>query len=266
MPLRPKDAYTQHLLRLKFGLPLFTPSNVELGDVGFVDRSDGSFQRLYNIAAPNTDIPGHPPPETLSYGKPDLTEWQGVHMRANSNRKIDVSVQPPTAEGSARFQFSNIGGGDVILIPGSNVQKETLRKQGELKAYFETNFDWIAKTYCLRENILWNELILVIGTTKTNRWAIAVNVHEENKASLAFVVRDTGVNAWGEWSGTVGFEKCSPHEVTPNDALIETIFINRIQPRGILGKIETTHDPGLIKRIWNGILSERYLGAGRPQI
>ena len=62
-----------------------------------------------------------------------------------------------------------------------------------------------------RENILWNELILVVGTTKTDRWAIAVNVHEQAEASLAFVVRGTGVNAWGEWAGTVGFDKCSPH-------------------------------------------------------
>jgi len=254
MPLRPKDAYTQHLLRLKFGLPLFTPSNVELGDVGFVDRSKGSFQRLYNIATPDTKIPGHPPPQILSYGEPDLTEWQGIHMRANSKRKIDVSIQPPTSEGNARFQFSNIGRGDVILIPGNIVRTETLRKQGELKAYFETHFPWISETYCRGENIRWKELILVIGTTKTNRWAIAVSVHEEDKASLAFVVRGTGVNASGEWSGTVGFEKCSPHEVTPNDAPTETIFINRIQPRGILGKIETTHDPGFLQRALDGIL------------
>ena len=34
----------------------------------------------------------------------------------------------------------------------------------------------------------------------------------------------------------------------------ETIFINRIQPRGILGRIEATHDPGLMQRAWDGML------------
>ena len=58
------------------------------------------------------------------------------------------SAQPPTAEGNVHFQFSNIGRGDVILIPGNNVRTETLRKQGELKAYFETYFPWISETYC----------------------------------------------------------------------------------------------------------------------
>ena len=79
MPLRPKDAYIDHLSRLDFGLPLFTPSNVELGDVGFINR-DGAFQRLYNITKPDTKIPNHPPPEMLSYGNPDLTDWHAIHV------------------------------------------------------------------------------------------------------------------------------------------------------------------------------------------
>jgi len=252
--LQPKDAYTRHMLPLKFGLPLFSPSYVNLGDIGFINRNDGSFQLLYNVATPDTNIEGHPPPVTLLGTKPDLTEWQGIHMRAKSSRKVDVSIQPPTAEGNARFQFSNIGHGDVILVPGKIVRRDTLRREGELKKYFETHFKWIAQTYCPRENILWNELILVIGTTKTNQWAIAVNVHEEAEASLAFVVRGSGVRAWGEWSGTVGFEKCSPHVDTPDDEPTQTIFINRIKPRGILGKIEATNEPGWVKRIWNEIL------------
>ena len=40
----------------------------------------------------------------------------------------------------------------------------------------------------------------------------------------------------------------------PCAAPTETIFINRIKPRGFLGRIEATHDPGLIKRMWNGML------------
>jgi len=252
--LQPKDTYTQLFSALKLGLPLFSPSNVQLGDVGFINRRDGSFQLLYNVAAPDINIEGHPPPVTLLGTKPDFTEWQAVHMRAKSSGKVDVSIQPPTAEGKAKFEFSNIGHGDVILVPGSIVRKDTLRREGELKKYFETHLRWIAQTYCPRENILWHELILVIGTTKTNRWAIAVNVHEESKASLAFVVRGSGLNAWGEWSGTMGFEKCSPHVDTPDDEPTQTIFINRIKPRGILGKIETTNEPGLATRIWNGVL------------
>jgi hypothetical protein len=52
----------------------------------------------------------------------------------------------------------------------------------------------------------------------------------------------------------VGFEKCSPHEATPDDAPTQTIFINRIQAHGILGRIETTNEPGIVKRFWNVIV------------
>ena len=41
---------------------------------------------------------------------------------------------------------------------------------------------------------------------------MAVNVHNVDNASLAFVFRGSGVNVSGEWTGTVGFEKCSPRE------------------------------------------------------
>jgi hypothetical protein len=62
-----------------------------------------------------------------------------------------------------------------------------------------------------RENISPDELILVVGTIKTNRWAIAVNVHESVESEMAFVVRGSGAKVWGEWSKSVGYEKCGPH-------------------------------------------------------
>ena len=37
----------------------------------------------------------------------------------------------------------------------------------------------------------------------------------------------------------------------------ETIFINRIQARGIMRKIETSHPHGLMQHIWNGIWRHR---------
>ena len=78
--LQPKETYTRRVSALKFGYPLFSPSNVQLGDVGFIRRSDGSFQLLYNIADPDTNLPGHPPPLKLECCRPDLTEWQAIHV------------------------------------------------------------------------------------------------------------------------------------------------------------------------------------------
>jgi hypothetical protein len=78
--LQPQDTYTRAMIPLKFGFPLFSPCNVQLGDVGFVNRANGSFQLLFNIAEPDTSIDGHPPPVTLVSTKPDLSEWQAIHV------------------------------------------------------------------------------------------------------------------------------------------------------------------------------------------
>ena len=78
--LQPQDTYTRRMSPLKFGLPLFSPCNVQLGDVGFINRANGSFQLLFNIAEPDTSILGHPPPVNLVSTKPDLTEWQAIHV------------------------------------------------------------------------------------------------------------------------------------------------------------------------------------------
>ena len=62
MPSNAKDLYTQQLLKLDKGTPLYQPCAVEVGDVGFVDPLDGDFQKLYNIAnPPRSSRPGRPP-------------------------------------------------------------------------------------------------------------------------------------------------------------------------------------------------------------
>ena len=78
--LDPKTTYIERILPLKFGLPLFSPSSVQLGDVGFVKRSDGSFQALYNIGQPDINMQGAPPPVSLVTASPDYTEWQALHV------------------------------------------------------------------------------------------------------------------------------------------------------------------------------------------
>ena len=72
--LDPKTTYVKRILPLKFGFPLFSPCSVQLGDVGFVKRNDGSFQVLYNIAHPDTNIEGSPPPVELATATPDFTK------------------------------------------------------------------------------------------------------------------------------------------------------------------------------------------------
>ena len=68
MPPTEKDVYIKRVLKLRKGTPLYQPCAVQVGDVGFIDPLDGSFQALYNIAHPPTsDEPGCPRPIKLEF-------------------------------------------------------------------------------------------------------------------------------------------------------------------------------------------------------
>ena len=75
-----KDVYIKRFSKLKKGAPLYDPSEVQVGDVGFIDPLDGHFQILYNIANPPTDNkPGCPTPfEVKKYIRSE--EWDAIHV------------------------------------------------------------------------------------------------------------------------------------------------------------------------------------------
>jgi hypothetical protein len=75
-----KDVYIKRFSALKRGGPLYQPCEVQVGDVGFIDRDDGFFQKLYNIANPPTNgKPGCPPP--IKFKTSSRTEqWDAIHV------------------------------------------------------------------------------------------------------------------------------------------------------------------------------------------
>jgi hypothetical protein len=75
-----KDVYIKRFSALKRGGPLYQPSEVQVGDVGFIDPHDGFFQKLYNIANPpaNRNF-GCPPP--IKFKTSSRTEqWDAIHV------------------------------------------------------------------------------------------------------------------------------------------------------------------------------------------
>jgi hypothetical protein len=75
-----KDLYIKRFSELEEGVPLYPPSEVQIGDVGFIDTEDGLFRKLYNIANPPTNgEPGCPPLikfETISH----IEAWGAYHV------------------------------------------------------------------------------------------------------------------------------------------------------------------------------------------
>ena len=76
-----KDIYVKALSTLKMGFPIFQPSSdMQLGDIGFMDKNDGFFHKLYNVAEPPVDIYGCPPAVNLVKGEPLYEYLDAIHV------------------------------------------------------------------------------------------------------------------------------------------------------------------------------------------
>lgn len=77
MPDGIKAIYTKALSALNIGIPLYQPTDVRLGDVGLINRKDGTFVKLYNIARPPE---GGPLPLGLKVWEHVEGPWDPIHV------------------------------------------------------------------------------------------------------------------------------------------------------------------------------------------
>jgi hypothetical protein len=109
------------------------------------------------------------------------------------------------------------------------------------------------------------QLILVVGTLKTDHWAIAVTSHNEVAEHISFTVSSAaGTTLWGKWSKSVAVSRSGPMDLRrrtqsipfrstyaclaltednePNKDANQTLFIRRISLRSeiALGKKKWT--------------------------
>jgi hypothetical protein len=80
MPPTAEDIYTEQVLKLKKGTPLYLPCAVEVGDVGFIDPLGGFFQKLYNVAKPPMDNEPGCPSRIFLESTCHPEQWDAFHV------------------------------------------------------------------------------------------------------------------------------------------------------------------------------------------
>ena len=187
MALDIKATYEKALEDMGHGFPLFSPGEVELGDVGFVD-SDGLFHTFYNIANPPK---GGPKEVFLERDKEPEYVLGPIHVgscwficcvtlcpiltptilrrvtaralvvrpRLRPKGQLIISTAFPwlnlllsvnqvaAADNVVKFKFGSVRQNSVVLIPWPRVKKESLKHVGNLEKYFSTHRSWL-KTLC----------------------------------------------------------------------------------------------------------------------
>ena len=70
------------------------------------------------------------------------------------------------------------------------------------------------------------ELILVVGTVKTDNWAIAVTSDSETVEDISFKISSVGkAKVWGEWSRHLSVARCGPYM---SECCHESLFVQRL--------------------------------------
>jgi hypothetical protein len=160
------------------------------------------------------------------------------------SKRFGFSSKIATPKGQIGFVFSEVEDGECILIPGSVVVMEYAEKISHLPKYMEDHASWIESTFTGRDKERYQfsqeSLMLVTRTTKTDRWAIAVNTSSEVVKDVSFNIASEVVDAnlWGEWSTSSLISRSGPvpakgalRHPTGIDGADQTIFARSIALR-----------------------------------
>jgi hypothetical protein len=127
------------------------------------------------------------------------------------------------------YKFAQVQGRESILIPGKFIIKERLEELGVLREYMTKYHQWIGREFgtrfalsliaaslylqlVFRHDFKLKQLILVIGTVKTNSWAIAVTSKSETVENLSFNISSLAkAKVWGEWSKNISVTRSGPY-------------------------------------------------------
>ncbi|KAN0120920.1 hypothetical protein V8E52_004189 [Russula decolorans] len=232
MPPTAEDIYTEQVLKLKKGTPLYLPCAVEVGDVGFIDPLGGFFQKLYNVAKPPMDNEPGCPSRIFLESTCHPEQWDAFHLK--KSKRFGASSNVYITEGQPGFEFSELEEGDCILIPGSVVVVERLEMTISLSKYMEEHIDWIESKFTESYQFSRESLMLVTRTARTDRWAIAVNTSSEVVKDVSFDIASVGATPWGEWSTSSLTTRSGP---VPGKFLVP--YNGASHPMGIEGADQT---------------------------
>ncbi|KAF8995912.1 hypothetical protein BDQ17DRAFT_1284877 [Cyathus striatus] len=185
--------YLCHEFSVSLKLPLWSPSAVSLGDVGYLEKRSGKFVKLFSSLDPQDSSDGR-------LGDiPKLTGFGSVPIEFHSLHKKNI-----TKRGLDRFNkhwSSHRGSQEMSPLP--RIRHEILLKPEAYSAHLITSDDatyayighlrackqWF-KAYCdeilLKYNIKKGDLILVVQTLSASNYALLVNHGIEREQKIYF--------------------------------------------------------------------------------
>ncbi|KAK8850608.1 hypothetical protein IAR55_004527 [Kwoniella newhampshirensis] len=220
--------YLQHAFDDRLTLPLWFPSVIPLGSVGYFRH--GQFVHLINAGVPPIGVEELPPVPYLDEYSRLQTQTMPVNPRTSAVKGLDMMAAltkfiKPSGETwqkavSRRFTIPLRPGMKQAALIVDDGQFEIYKSLGQARAYLSENIEWIVAHFGDRHQIVKEDVIIVVGTLTAHNYAMVVS-NFCPRTSLTFNVHATPGRIlgepWGTW--TVNQSPPATHEKALNSAM-----------------------------------------------
>ncbi|KAF7965529.1 hypothetical protein HWV62_43062, partial [Athelia sp. TMB] len=195
----------QHEFHPSLVLPLWTPSVVTLGDVGYLDKPSGQFIVLCNALAPqNTQRPGIarlPPMSTyglLQHGE-QRSEKRNVALRGLDALSGFLTFRSSARQSvSRRISMPLREGHKAAYLCTESTKYRYMAEMAAPKKWFTANVDAVMREFGAEHRVQREDLHLIIGTLEAENFALFVS-HQHPDGQVHFNVFSNPRNGqnWG---------------------------------------------------------------------
>ncbi|KAJ7079089.1 hypothetical protein B0H15DRAFT_520827 [Mycena belliarum] len=214
-------------------LPLWSPTPVSLGAVGYLSKPSGTFVTICNCFAPQKSATGllRTLPSVHGYGQV-TTGSQRQDKRNAAQRGLDAiaglltfktkNEGPISQNVSRRYSFPIRTGHKATYLCTETILYRYVESLDAPKKWFKANVNSIMETYGATHRIQKEDLLLVIGTLSAPDYALFVShKHPDGQAHFNVFSSTKSGHPWGTFTTDTGSELAGPcyHEPAVSNPL-----------------------------------------------
>ncbi|KAF8975500.1 hypothetical protein BDQ17DRAFT_1441497 [Cyathus striatus] len=201
----------EHPFHQSLTLPLWSPTSVELGAVGYLSKPEGSFVTLFNAFSPH--VASHPGVRTLPsvYGYGTVKKGsQKVDRRTLAQRGVDKIAGWLTFKKqgdvtshnvSRRVSFPLKAGHKVAVLYTELTDYRYVESLDAPKRWFKAHVDPVMQIFGAMHQIQKEDLFLVIGTLQSPNYALFVShSHPDGHAHFNVFTSPKKDQRWGSFT------------------------------------------------------------------
>ncbi|KAF9647369.1 hypothetical protein BDM02DRAFT_2705085 [Thelephora ganbajun] len=197
----------QHEFHPSLTLPLWTPSTVAIGSVGYLRKPEGEFVTLFNAFDPPQTSNGVLKGMANLYGYGKISQGnQRQDKRNRAQRGLDVlqswlSSKLDPNNINRRYSFGIKANHKIAFLCVESTMYRYIEDLSAPKKWFKANVDEILRSYVDSHPITKEDIFLVIGTLSAPDYALLVSHHHpDGQAHFEVFASPRNGQPWGKFA------------------------------------------------------------------